>query len=93
MASSISPEANSDGIKDNSRCTVGKVKTLVKSVFAQLCSHLGLCLMVIGYCAMGAVIFVALEKGHEMETRKNVSNLKIETLNELYNLTGKTKVA
>ena len=38
---------------------------------------------------MGAVIFVALEKEHELSIRKDVGELKSGTLNELYNLTGK----
>ena len=43
----------------------------------------------VGYSIMGAVIFVALEREHELEIKETVRNMKSVTLNELYDLTGK----
>ena len=54
--------------------------------------HLGLCLLVVGYSIMGAVIFVALEREHELEIKETVRNMKSVTLNELYDLTGKQNI-
>ncbi len=89
---SSSPEDNTDVVtaqsEAGSKCTAAKAKTVIKSIFAQLFSHLGLCLLVIGYSLMGAVIFMALETDNETKTRENVNTLKSDTLNELYNLTG-----
>ena len=86
-----SPDADPDTTSDQadqSKCTVSKAKTIIKTIFAQLFSHLGLCLLVVGYSLMGAVIFVSLEKQHELDTRNKVSSTRNETLNELYSLTG-----
>ena len=85
MEASESPEVEAQ----KSKCTVARAKSIIKTIFAQLFSHLGLCLLVVGYSLLGAVIFVALEKEHELSIRKDVGELKSGTLNELYNLTGK----
>ena len=69
-------------------CTWTKVRTYLKMFFAQLFSHVGLCALVIGYTIMGAFIFVYLEKDNELATRAKVGNTRIDTLNELYNITG-----
>ena len=76
--------------KAQSKCTAARVKSIIKTIFAQLFSHLGLCLLVVGYSIMGAVIFVALERDHELEIKETVRDMKSGTLNELYDLTGKT---
>ena len=72
-----------------SKCTAARAKSIIKTIFAQLFSHLGLCLLVVGYSLMGAVIFVTLEREHEQNIRKTVGSIKNQTLNELYDLTGK----
>ena len=74
-----------------SRCTAARVKSCMKLFFAQLFSHVGLCALVVGYAIMGAFIFAYLEKDNELSTRANVKNLKRQTLNELYNITGRIK--
>ena len=80
------PEVDEPGTK---KCSGNRIKSVIKTIFAQLFSHLGLCLLVVGYSLMGAVIFVSLEREHEMQIRRNVSSLKNQTLDQLYNLTGK----
>jgi len=84
MEASESPEVEAQ----KSKCTVARAKSIIKTIFAQLFSHVGLCLLVVGYSLLGAVIFVALEKEHEMSIRKDVGEIKSGTLNELYNLTA-----
>lgn len=74
---------------DHTKCTAARAKSVIKTIFAQLFSHLGLCLLVIGYSVMGAVIFVSLEAPNETKTRQDVSRMKNLTLNQLYDLTGK----
>ncbi len=81
------PEAG----KKESKCSPTKAKNCIKTFIAKLFSHVGLCALVIGYSLMGAVIFVSLEKENELATRDQVSSTRNNTLEELYNITGKTK--
>ena len=74
---------------EETKCTASRVKSVIKNIFAQLFSHAGLFLLVIGYSLMGAVIFVALEHDGVIKTKSEVQNLRKDTLDELYNLTGK----
>ena len=74
---------------EDTKCTASRVKSVIKNIFAQLFSHAGLFLLVIGYSLMGAVIFVALEHDGVIKTKSEVQNLRKNTLDELYNLTGK----
>ena len=71
------------------KCTAARVKSVMKMFFAQLFSHVGLCALVIGYAIMGAFIFVYLEKDNELATRVEVGSTRKDTLEELYNITGK----
>ena len=71
------------------RCTVARAKSCVKMFLAQLFSHVGLCALVVAYAIMGAFIFMALEQGKELETREKVKAFREDTLNDLYNITGK----
>jgi hypothetical protein len=87
----ISPLQSPDGEPQSTKCTAARAKSIIKNIFAQLFSHVGLCALVIGYSLMGAVIFVSLEKQNELDTRANVSATRNQTLDELYNITGKIR--
>ena len=83
-----SPDPQSPGAAESQKCTAGRVKAIVKEIFAQLFSQVGLCLLVIGYSLLGATIFMKLEQPNEANTRKLVGSTRTQTLDELYNLTG-----
>ena len=74
------------------RCTVSRAKSCMKTFFAHLFSHAGLCALVVGYAVMGAFIFTHLEKDNELATRKRVGDDRMNTLNELYNITGESEL-
>ena len=78
----------SDG--ETTRCTASRTKSCVKTFFAHLFSHAGLCAVVVGYAVMGAFLFVHLEKDNELATRQRVGDDRMNTLNELYNITGES---
>lgn len=89
VSSNPSITQSSKDDQDKGRCTVGKVKSCMKVFFAQLFSHVGLCGLVIGYSIMGAFIFGHLESKKEGVTRQSVSIMRNDTLNKLYDITGK----
>ena len=78
------------GSVKSSGCSAARAKSCMKMFFAQLFSHVGLCALVIGYAIMGAFIFVYLEKANELQTRVKVGDTRKVTLDELYNITGRT---
>ena len=73
---------------ETTRCTASRAKSCTKTFFAHLFSHAGLCALVVGYAVMGAFLFVHLEKDNELATRQRVGDDRMNTLNELYNITG-----
>ena len=77
------------GAASGEKCTAAKVKSCMKMFFARLFSHVGLCALVVGYALLGAALFKFLEKDNELETRGRVADVRMATLNELYNITGK----
>jgi len=90
---SDSPSPSPGGIEPKSqKCTAGRVKTIVKDIVAQLFSQVGLCLLVIGYSLMGALVFKSLEEQNELDTRLKVSSTRNKTLDDLYDLTEKFNV-
>ncbi|TGZ74791.1 hypothetical protein CRM22_000757 [Opisthorchis felineus] len=70
------PGEHQNLILSKSRCE--KTKGYCKAFISFLFSHIGLCLLVIGYCALGAVIFLHIEKDHQISSirkhRCNVTN-------------------
>ncbi|XP_052073679.1 TWiK family of potassium channels protein 18-like [Mytilus californianus] len=64
-----------------------KGKVLLKKFLIFLFSHVGLTCLVIGYSILGAIIFQSLEQGNEKQSRLITTNLRKETLNELWNAT------
>ena len=86
---SPSPSPGAGMEPKSQKCTAGRVKTIVKDIVAQLFSQVGLCLLVIGYSVMGALVFKSLEGQNELDTRLKVSSTRNKTLDDLYDLTGK----
>ncbi|VDI69717.1 potassium channel subfamily K, invertebrate [Mytilus galloprovincialis] len=64
-----------------------KGKVLLKKFLIFLFSHVGLTCLVIGYSIFGAIIFQSLEQGNEKQSRIITTNLRKETLNDLWNTT------
>ena len=85
------PTAPSPGATStkSQKCTAGRVRSIIKEIFAQLFSQVGLCLLVVGYSVMGATVFMSLEQPNELLTRIKVGSTRNQTLDDLYNLTGK----
>jgi len=49
-----------------------------RSVTSFLLSHIGLLSLVVGYCIMGAFIFQELERGNEVETKREMRRQRLE---------------
>ncbi|CAH8487978.1 unnamed protein product [Schistosoma turkestanicum] len=56
----------------NSKCR--KFKRYVKSFIAFLFSHIGLCLVVVGYCSLGAFLFRSIEQNHQAAVIRNFTS-------------------
>ncbi|CAH8525650.1 unnamed protein product [Heterobilharzia americana] len=63
--------------KGNTKCL--KFKRYFKSFIAFLFSHIGLCLVVVGYCSLGAFLFRSIERNYQTEV---IRNCTIELLNK-----------
>jgi len=48
-----------------------KVKIFFRTFLAHLFSHVGLCVLVVGYAVLGALVFESLESGLEIQQRLN----------------------
>ncbi|KAK4469466.1 hypothetical protein MN116_007016 [Schistosoma mekongi] len=48
-----------------------KFKRYLKSLIAFLFSHIGLCLVVVGYCSLGAFLFRSIEQKHQANVIRN----------------------
>jgi len=79
--------------KSDKKCTAAKVKSCLKLFFAQVFSHVGLCALVVGYSIMGAFIFGYLEKDNEQQIRDKVRDVRRQTLDQLYDITGNERLA
>lgn len=63
-----------------------------RKVVSLLCSHIGLCALVIGYSVFGAFVFRALEGPFERERAAEVISLRNLTVLKLWNITDKFNV-
>ena len=80
------------GVEPEVRAGPSRAKTCLRylgAVCGFLFSHIGPLSLVVGYCIMGAFIFVYLEQDNEMATRRKVGDTRTKTLDELYNITGR----
>ncbi|KAJ3651689.1 hypothetical protein Zmor_017711 [Zophobas morio] len=57
-----------------------------------LLSHITLVSMVVSYCVLGAFTFEALEVHHEKDIKRNISKLRFNMTDHLWNLTNRLDV-
>jgi len=81
----------------SNKCSPTKVKSCLRTFLAHLFSHIGLCVLIVGYAIIGAALFERLESGYELEQRDNkyrnwtstFRKIRLQYVNELWNITGK----
>lgn len=77
----------------SNKCSPARVKSCLRTFFAHLFSHIGLCILIVGYTIAGALMFERLEKSYEMKLignrTANFRKLRLHYVNELWNITGK----
>lgn len=79
------------------KCSPRRVKNCLRTFLAHLFSHIGLCILVVGYAIAGAAIFEQLESGYENEQMKirhkywneTFQMVRQQYVTELWNITGK----
>lgn len=69
-----------------------KCKTCCRRFTTFLFSHVGLCVLVVGYSIMGAFAFRALEAPYEEKKASQVNTLRQETVRKLWEITDKFNV-
>ncbi|KAI5696078.1 hypothetical protein M8J75_007815 [Diaphorina citri] len=67
------------------RCTT--IVYYAWKIFTCLFLHVILVAMVVSYCVMGAFMFESLEKEHEIYVRQNVTKIRRQVIENLWNLT------
>lgn len=60
---------------------------VTRSVASFLLSHIGLLSLVVGYCIMGAFIFESLEKGNEIQTKRQMKEKRLAMTDQLWGIT------
>ncbi|TNN17876.1 Potassium channel subfamily K member 18 [Schistosoma japonicum] len=63
-----------------------KFKRYLKSLIAFLFSHIGLCLVVVGYCSLGAFLFRSIEQNHQANVIRNCTTELAKRQINVYNL-------
>ncbi|XP_035709141.1 potassium channel subfamily K member 18-like [Folsomia candida] len=78
------------------KCSPAKVKSCLRTFFAHLFSHIGLCILIVGYTIAGALMFEKLEKTYEMKLignrTANFKKLRLHYVSELWNITEQFNV-
>lgn len=69
-----------------------RVGQWMKKFVAHLFSTSGLCLLTVGYCIMGAAIFERLERQHNLNEIRSMTNYRNETVYHLWSLTKLSNV-
>ncbi|KAG8196585.1 hypothetical protein JTE90_014146 [Oedothorax gibbosus] len=74
------------------KTTTGRCRRCCGRFAAFLFSHVGLCALVVGYSVAGAFAFRALEAPFEEKKASQVSNLRLDTVKRLWEITDKLNV-
>jgi hypothetical protein len=84
--------------KQSKKCTPARVKNCLRTFLVHLFSHVGLCVLVVGYAVIGGLIFQELEytkdkenlvslKKNEMEWQVKFNRSRKEYVSNLWNIT------
>ncbi|XP_035702651.1 TWiK family of potassium channels protein 7 isoform X2 [Folsomia candida] len=74
--------------EDRSKCS--KCLEKFRKVLTFLLSHIGLISLVVGYCIMGAFTFEALESSHELQVKRNMTQVRQAVTQYLWTMTKNT---
>ncbi|VDP98169.1 unnamed protein product [Trichobilharzia regenti] len=69
---------------ENPKCI--KFKKYLKRLIVFLFSHIGLCLVVVGYCSLGAVLFRSIEKSYQADVIRNKTTELMKQQNHIQRL-------
>ncbi|KAG1661504.1 Potassium channel subfamily K member 18 [Nymphon striatum] len=75
--------------KQQKRSQASKCKECCRKFTAFMFSHVGVCVLVVGYSIMGAFAFKALEASTEQEQASQVNKMRKETLDKLWDISIK----
>ena len=76
----------------NDKESSGKCLFYLRNIATFLVSHIGLVSLVVGYCIMGAFVFVELESAHEKEVKKSISKIRENVTDDLWEITTNMSV-
>lgn len=79
------------------KCSPAKVKSCLRTFLAHLFSHVGLCVLIVGYAILGALMFEYYESKYEVEQRvnlerdwdRNLTQIRNRYVQGFWNITGK----
>ena len=73
--------------RPQSRSGCHEVKEWIRKIVAFLFSHVGICVLVVGYIIMGAFAFMAIESEVEKKRYEDVVKMREETVQRLWRIT------
>ncbi|KAK7086547.1 hypothetical protein SK128_027173 [Halocaridina rubra] len=76
--------------EDETHC--GNCGYYLKNITKFLISHIGLVSLVVGYTIIGAFTFERLEADHELQVKKNMSQVRLKVTDDLWVITDDMRV-
>ncbi|XP_013780335.2 TWiK family of potassium channels protein 7-like [Limulus polyphemus] len=92
METKRSNRRNGAGYPCRKRPPPSKCKTCCRKLTTFMFSHVGLCVLVVGYSIMGAFAFRALEAPHEDEQASQVTEMREDTVRRLWDITNNLNI-